>query len=216
MILLAGWSGAAGADPLLEAVTLSASFDQSVRADDGGERLEPGTVSFWLKTGPDTMRKTRFCDPVQITERGANNGGLWVDLPDTTPRDFRLGAFPAERPGRGLIAESDTDAPLVVVKNVGFRADRWHHVAFTWRNSDTGRADGEAALYLDGELQGVLEGRQIAMDWDIGKTGIYFAVGYIGLMDELAVFRRPLGAEEIRRLNREPGLAAALKGRAKD
>lgn len=281
MILMAGWSGAAGADPLVEAVTLYASFDEAVRADHGGGRLEPGTrfnhetekgrfvfedgypfevfrivpgggvsggalealdvlprngrlyfpaagnlayrkggwggaVSFWLKTDPNTMLKTRFCDPVQITEKGANNGGLWVDFPDTTPRDFRLGAFSAERPGRGLIAESDADAPLVVVKNVGFRADRWHHVAFTWRNFDTGRADAEAALYIDGELQGALKGREIAMDWNIEKTGIYFAVGYIGLMDELAVFRRPLGAEEIRRLNREPGLLAALKRQAKD
>lgn len=281
MILLAGWSGAAGADTLLEAVTLYASFDQSVRADYGGGRLEPGTrfnhetekgrfvfqdgypvevfriargqgvfggaleavdvlprngrlyfpaagnlayrkggwggtVSFWLRTDPNTMLKTRFCDPVQITEKGANNGGLWVDFPDTTPRDFRLGAFPAERPGRGLIAESDADAPLVVVKNVGFRADRWHHVAFTWRNFDTGRADAETALYIDGELQGVLKGREIAMDWDIEKTGIYFAVGYIGLMDELALFRRPLSAEQIRRLSREPGCLAGLKARPKD
>jgi len=281
MILLAGWSGLAGGDPLLEEVTLYASFDGAVRADRGGGRLEPGTrfnhetekgrfvfqdgfpaevfriarglgvsggaleavdvlprngrlyfpaagnlayrkggwggtVSFWLKTDPNTMLKTRFCDPVQITEKGANNGGLWVDFPDTMPRDFRLGAFPAERPGRGLVAESEPDAPLVVVKNVGFRADRWHHVAFSWRNFDTGRADAEAALYIDGEFQGAIKDREIAMDWNIERTGIYFAVAYIGLMDELAVLRRPLSAEEIRRLSREPGRLAGLKNPAKD
>ena len=27
-----------------------------------------GTVSFWIKTNPDTMLKMPFCDPVQITE----------------------------------------------------------------------------------------------------------------------------------------------------
>src|SRR5262245_54205350 len=32
-----------------------------------------GAVSFWLNTDPNTLLKTRFCDPVQITEKGANN-----------------------------------------------------------------------------------------------------------------------------------------------
>ena len=267
---------AAAADPVLNAVTLYASFDQAVQADFGGGRLTAGTrfnhetdkgrfvfqdgfdgsvfqiargegvqgaalraadilprngrlyfpakgniafrkggwggtVSFWQKTDPNTMLKTRFCDPVQITEKGANNGGLWVDFPDSTPRDFRLGAFPAQRPGQPPITESDVGAPLVVVKRVGFGVDAWHHVAFTWNNFDTGRADAEAALYIDGVFQGALKNREIAMDWDLEKAGIYFAVGYIGLLDELAVFNRPLSVEEIQRLHRELGLLGGVK-----
>ncbi|MCP5112461.1 MAG: LamG domain-containing protein [bacterium] len=159
-----------------------------------------GSVSFWLKTNPNTMLKTRFCDPVQITQKGATNGGLWVDFPDTTPRDLRLGAFPSEGNGRERIPESAPDAPLVRVVDVGFEAEDWHHVAFMWRNFDTGREDGHAALYIDGELKGELKNRNITMDWDIEQTGIYIAVNYIGLLDELAIFDRPLTGEEVTRL----------------
>ena len=170
-----------------------------------------GSVSFWMKTDPNTMLKTRFCDPVQITQKGATNGGLWIDFPDTTPRDLRLGAFQSEGGGRTLILETDPDAPLVRVKDVGFKAADWHHIAFTWMNFDTGRADAEAALYIDGALMGSLKDRNIMMDWDLDKTGIYFAVSYIGLLDELAVFRRPLTTGEIAELGREPGMLAKLK-----
>lgn len=170
-----------------------------------------GSVSFWMKTDPNTMLKTRFCDPVQITEKGATNGGLWIDFPDTTPRDLRLGAFHSEGGGRVLIPETDPDAPLVRVKDVGFKATEWHHIAFTWMNFDTGRADAEAALYIDGSLMGTLKDRNITMDWDLDKTGIYVAVSYIGLLDELAVFRRPLTTGEIAQLGQQPGLLPKLK-----
>lgn len=171
-----------------------------------------GTVSFWLKTNPDTMLpRNRASDPVQITEKGANNGGLWVDFTGTSPREIRLGAFRSEAPGRPRIPESDPNAPLVRVPKVGFQAGDWHHVAFTWRNFDTGRDDAHAALYIDSVLKGELSGRNIPMDWDLEKTGIYFAVGYVGLLDELAVFNRPLTAAEIASLHRDPALLAPLK-----
>ncbi|MCW5981028.1 MAG: hypothetical protein KIT09_23300 [Bryobacteraceae bacterium] len=172
-----------------------------------------GSVSFWMKTDPNTMLKTRFCDPIQITQKGATNGGLWVDFPDTSPRDFRLGAFQSEGNGRSQISESDPDAPLVVVKEVGFKTADWHHIVFTWRNFDTGRDDAEAALYIDGARAGSIGNRAITMDWDIEKTGIYVAVGYIGLLDELAVFRRPLTTDEIAQLGKQPGLLAERKTR---
>jgi hypothetical protein len=44
------------------------------------------------------------------------------------------------------------------------------------------------------------------MQWDLEKTGLYIAVNYIGLLDELALFRRPVSAEEVQRLYREPGV----------
>src|SRR5439155_250054 len=39
-----------------------------------------GAVSFWMKTDPETLLKTKFCDPFQITHKGANNAGIWVDF----------------------------------------------------------------------------------------------------------------------------------------
>lgn len=167
-----------------------------------------GAMSFWIKTNPDTMLKTPFCDPVQITEKGAANGGLWIDFPDSDPRDLRLGAFQSEGDGRERISESDPNAPLVVVSPVGFKATDWHHILFTWSDFDSGAEDAQAVLYIDGTKQGEIGGRNITMDWDISRTGIYIAVNYIGLLDELAVFNRRLSEEEISRLASDPGALA--------
>ena len=167
-----------------------------------------GSVSFWLNTDPDTLIKAPFSDPIQITQKGANDGGLWIDFPESSPRAMRLGAFPGV--GRRF-AESDPDAPLVVVAEVGFKAGDWHHIAFSWSGFDTGRPDAQAALYVDGDLQGELGGREIAMGWDLSQTGVYLAVNYVGLLDELAIFSRRLTANQVRGLHRDPGLLAALK-----
>ena len=170
-----------------------------------------GTVSLWINTNPNTLLKTPFCDPVQITERGSNDGGLWIDFPDVKPRDLRLGAFPAAAKGEKPMQESDPAAPLVWLKEVGFQAGEWHHLAITWRNFDTGKKNAQAILYVDGRRIGDLHDRDLAMRWNVAKTGIYVAINFIGLLDEFALFQRPLDAEEIVRLHAEPGLLAALK-----
>lgn len=171
-----------------------------------------GTVSLWINTDPNTSLKTPFCDPVQITERGANDGGLWIDFPDVKPRDMRLGAFPAVTSERAF-KETDPDAPLVWLKQVGFQAGQWHHLAIAWDRFDTGRKDGLAVLYVDGKEIGELKNRDIAMRWNLAKTGIYVAVNYIGLLDEFSLFNRPLSAEEISRVHGEPGLLSVLKAK---
>ena len=45
---------------------------------------------------------------------------------------------------------------------------------------------------------------------DLGQAGIYVAVNYIGLLDELALFNRPLTAAEITQLHQNPGLLTPL------
>ena len=62
-----------------------------------------GSLSVWINTDPDTLLKTKFCDPIQITQKGANNGGIWFDFNDAKPRDMRHGALP--RGGRGPAAD---------------------------------------------------------------------------------------------------------------
>lgn len=164
-----------------------------------------GALSVWINTDPNTQLKTKFCDPIQITQRGANNGGIWFDFNDARPRDLRLGVFPAVAAGQKPMAESDADAPMVRVPAVNFKAGEWHHVVLSWENLDTGRPDARASLYIDGKLQGTIKDRPLAMAWDIDKAGIYTAVNFIGLLDEFALFSRALTADEIGRLMREPG-----------
>lgn len=170
-----------------------------------------GSVSTWIKTDTEKLLKTKFCDPVQITQKGANDGGIWYDFNDKKPRDMRMGVFPAVARGEKGVSEDDPKAPMVWVRKVGFKADDWHHVVLTWKNFDTGKADALATLYVDGKKVGDVKERSIAMAWDVEKAGVYVAVNYLGLLDEFAVFDRELSAAQVKRLYEQPGLLATLK-----
>ena len=76
----------------------------------------------------------------------------------------------------------------------------------TWSGFDTGKADAVSQIFIDGKLIGEIRDRPLAMKWDLEKAGIYVAINYIGLLDELAIFRRSLSAAEVARLYREPAL----------
>lgn len=170
-----------------------------------------GAVSFWIKTNPNTQLKTKFCDPIQITHRGANNGGLWCDFNDASPRDFRMGVFPAVPEGQKPIAETDPNAPIIPFRKVDFKDDTWRHVVLNWNNLDTGKPDAHAVLYVDAKKIGELKNLPLAMDWDMERVGIYIGVNYIGLMDELAIFSRALTVEEIGRLQKTPTYLSGTK-----
>lgn len=170
-----------------------------------------GALSTWINTDPNKSIKLRFCDPVQITHKGANNGGIWYDFNDAKPRDMRMGVFPAVPEGKTPIKEEDPAAPMVRMKDIGFKAGDWHHIVLSWQNFDTGKKDALATLYVDGKKIGDVKDYEIAMDWDIDKVGIYIVLGYIGLFDEMALFNRPLTGDEVTLLHKTPGLLQPLK-----
>jgi hypothetical protein len=169
-----------------------------------------GACSMWINMDPAAL-KLQFCDPVQITQKGAGNGGIWFDFNDAKPRDLRMGVFPAVPEGKTGAKESDADAPMVRVPKVAFKSGEWHHVVLSWSNFDTGKKNALATLYIDGKKIGDVKDRDIAMDWDIDKAGIYTAVGYTGLLDEMACFNRALTADEVTALHKTPGLLASIK-----
>ncbi len=171
-----------------------------------------GSASVWVKTDADGMIKSRFCDPLQITDKNYNDGAIWFDFNDKKPRrDLRMGIFTALTAGKKAVGEDDPKAPLVWVRQVGWKADEWHHVVMTWRNFDTGKADAQAALYIDGKRVGVVKDQAIAMNWDVDEARVFFALGYVGLLDELALFNRELTEAEVKLLHKTPGLLAGLK-----
>lgn len=47
--------------------------------------------------------------------------------------------------------------------------------------------------------------------WDIEQTRVYFAVNLVGLLDELAVFSRPLTGNEVMLLYQKPGILRSVK-----
>ena len=174
-----------------------------------------GSVSVWCNTDPDRLIKAKFCDPVQITQKGYDNGALWFDFNDAKPRDLRHGAFPAVPDGKKGIGEDDPNAPMVRVPKIGWKEGEWHHVVLTWENLDTGKDNAVTSLHIDGKLIGQVKGKAIAMGWDIEKAGIYTAIGYIGLLDEMALFDRALTLAEVVALQKKPGMLAGLKKKEK-
>lgn len=172
-----------------------------------------GSASLWLNGNPDTQLKTNFCDPFQFTHRGAHDGGLWVDFPDVTPRALRLGAYKALGPDEKAVPESDPQAPTALHPKVGFKEGDWHHVVLTWENLDSGQQNADLRLYVDGRQVAQLKDREVAMAWDLDQTGLYFAVSYIGLFDEMALFNRALSQEEINKLFSNPDLVNKAQGK---
>jgi hypothetical protein len=176
-----------------------------------------GTVSFWLSVDPGTELEPGFCDPVQITPRAWNDAAFFVEFekrPESIP--FRLGVYAdlqVWNPQKRNIADIPShERPLVTVQKPPFAHGKWTHVAFTFHNFNTGKADGVARLYLDGKPSGELSPRVQSFTWDPEQTVIALGLGYIGSLDELSVFDRALSAEQIGTLYGLPkGVTSLLK-----
>jgi hypothetical protein len=162
-----------------------------------------GTISFWLSLDPETDLEPGFCDPIQVTDSAYNDSAIWVDFTkDDKPRHFRLGVF-GDRESWNPTKMPDDKNPvfmnrLVVVKKYPFAKGRWTHVAIT--HSGLGSGEGTATLYLNGEKQGEASMIGEAFSWDPAFAALRLGVNYVGRLDELKVFSRPLTQAEIRSL----------------
>lgn len=168
-----------------------------------------GTISFWLSLDPNTELDPGYADPIQITERAWNDAALWVDFSDRNPRHFRLGAFadfqvwnPNNQDFEALAAEQ---RPMFDAGEPPFAAGRWSHIVITFENFNTGRNDGVAALFIDGQRRGAVTGWSQTYTWDPDKAAVMLGLGYKGRLDELAIFDRALSDDEIRELHRSGG-----------
>jgi putative membrane-bound dehydrogenase-like protein len=169
-----------------------------------------GAVSLWLSLDPDKDLEPGFCDPIQITERGWNDGAFFVDFTkDDVPRHLRLGIFadrkvwdPKERDWNAVPV---TERPMVDVARPPFGKGKWTHVLFTFASFNTEKDDGVAKLYLNGELQGALKGRKQTFTWNEQKAVIQLGISYIGLLDDFAIFDRELSDAEVKEVYRLEG-----------
>jgi hypothetical protein len=98
---------------------------------------------------------------------------------------------------------------LVVVSEPPFAGGIWTHVAIVYES--LGRAGAKATLYLDGVAQGTTPVIEEPFGWDFTTASIRVGVNFIGLMDDLAVFDRPLSAAEIETLRGLEGGVADLR-----
>lgn len=192
----------------------------------GGKNLPPlspgwsGTVSFWLNTDPAKDLPDGFCDPFQVTSKQWDDAAIFVEFEKRpTGIPFRLGVYADKTvwnpTGRKFEEIPPAERPLVAVEKPPFSAGKWTHVAITLSGFNTGKPEGTALLFLDGQQAGAMSPRTQTFTWEAGREAIMLGLGYIGLMDDLAIFDRALTPEEIRQvfalkagvagLQKEPG-----------
>jgi hypothetical protein len=164
-----------------------------------------GTISFWLSLDPETDLEPGFCDPIQVTDAAYNDSAIWVDFTkDDKPRHFRLGVFGDLAKWNPQNTPSDKNPAfnnrLVVVRKYPFAKGQWTHVAIAHQGLGSGK--GIATLYLNGQKQGSTETIGEGFSWDMAKGAIRLGVNYVGLFDELSIFRRALSDREVLRLYR--------------
>ena len=175
-----------------------------------------GAVSLWVKADLAKIGDKSMWDPVQITEKNWNDGSLWCDLADgKSPRDLRLGLFPVIPAGAKAPDLVSGEKVWVRAKASPFRSQTWHHIVLTWNNFDSGKPDAWAECYFDGKLLNRAENRQATMNWNREKARMMLGLGLIGMIDDVAVFNRPLTQEEITRLHKEPQILDKLGHSAK-
>jgi hypothetical protein len=169
-----------------------------------------GTLSYWLRTSPDADLEPGYCDPLQITSKQWDDAAFFTEFTkDEVPREFRFGAY-ADRAvwnPHGVKWETMpmSEKPLAPVVRPPFDRGRWTHVVFTWEHFNTGRPEGVARLYLDGEPRGVIGARNQQFTWDPAQAVLMLGLAYTGWMDDLACFNRALTPAEVQALHRLPG-----------
>jgi hypothetical protein len=170
--------------------------------------LEPwaGTVSLWLSCDPDAdLHQDYPVDPFHISRHPAD-GSFYLDLtrPNDvrygSPRKLRVGLY-GDRPAQDMYV----GLQLIVVGELNWRAGAWHHVVATWKNVNTGQADGAAALFIDGVRRGWLAGYKHQLTWDIETLRIGLGQRFAGKIDELLILNTALSGTEVDQLYRHNG-----------
>jgi hypothetical protein len=177
--------------------------------EDGGPFS--GTVSLWLKGDPDADLADEFpVDPFHISRHSAD-GSFYLDL--THPNDWRYGSprklrfgFYNDSPAQDMFQ----NGRLLVVGDLNWNDSQWHHLVATWKNVNTGRADGSARIYIDGVLRGTMDGYEHRLSWDLDQLTIGLGQRYVGAIDELLILDCALEADEVQRLNKLDGPVARL------
>ncbi|MEZ6034071.1 MAG: LamG-like jellyroll fold domain-containing protein [Planctomycetaceae bacterium] len=167
-----------------------------------------GSVSFWLKLDPNKDLPPGYCDPLFITPRTFNDGALWVDFNDKSPRHFRHGAIPDRKIWDPNLQDFDkipeAERPLVTVTQPPFSAENWTHIVIAFTDFNTGKPNGVSRLYINGVAVGSVPSREQTYTWNVAEATAVMGISYIGLFDELSFFNRELTAAEVQELYELP------------
>lgn len=164
------------------------------------------SVSLWLRLDPDKDLEPGYCDPVQIIGNDNKRGYIFCEWSkDETPRYFRYAIRPLFHiwnPDNKQWGDIPFEKrPMVQVERAPFSREKWTHVVFTLENINDKTKPPVGRLYLNGKLQGAIEKWDMKFDWDPAKVLLVLGASYVGYMDDLAVFDRPLTDVEVDRIH---------------
>jgi hypothetical protein len=159
-----------------------------------------GSCSFWMRLDPDKDLEPGYCDPLQFVGQAWGEGNMFVEFSkDHTPRHFRYAIMAITRlwnPNNEKWEEMK-NRPMVAVEKPPFSRAHWTHVCFTFGNANTGEKNGWGRLYLDGKKMGEFSGWQNDFNWEVDQSALTLGLNYVGLIDDVAVFNRPLTDAEV-------------------
>jgi hypothetical protein len=163
-----------------------------------------GSVSVWLRLSPDEDLEPGYCDPVQIVGGDSKKGFMFLEWSkDETPRYFRYAIRPLVEiwnpQNKDWGKMTNTERPMIQVERAPFSREKWTHVVFTFDRLNTGKT-GQGKLYIDGKLQGAIQGWDLTLGWDPQNVQLVLGASYVGRMDDLAVFNRSLTDAEVKQV----------------
>ncbi|MEZ6128741.1 MAG: family 16 glycoside hydrolase [Planctomycetaceae bacterium] len=163
------------------------------------------TVSCWLRLNPDKDLEPGYCDPIQIVGDDSKKGFIFLEFSkDETPRYFRYAIRPLFHlwnPDNVSWADIPFEKrPMVQVERPPFSREEWTHVVFTLENINSKDKPQAGRLYMNGELKGAIENRDLTFGWDPAQVLLVLGAAYVGHMDDLAVFNRVLNHDEVRQI----------------
>ncbi len=166
-----------------------------------GENGFSGAVVFWTSVDMDEDLKADFPEPFHIGKQQSADGKpfpwddavLFLDF-TKPPRKLRFGAYPNKKEG---ISDAMVEERVIQVSGVTWKSDEWHHIVLTWSNFNSGKADAEWALFVDGKEMGRKRNLKQDVSWNMATQVIRFNhYKYPGKIDEIAIFDTMLDAAD--------------------
>ena len=162
------------------------------------------SVSVWLRLDPDKDLEPGYCDPRQIVGSDGNKGFIFLEWSKDGPRMFRYAIRPLTHiwnpnklPWDGIPADK---RPMVQIKQAPFSHDDWTHIVFTLDHINNKQQSPSGTLYMNGERKGSIDNWDLTFDWHPSSVMLVLGAAYVGRMDDLAVFDRPLSADDVKQL----------------
>ena len=167
-----------------------------------------------MRIDPDADLEPGYCDLLQLVAGDNSKGFIFLEWSrDERPRLFRYVVRPMTKlwnpTGAAWESLPASKRPMVQVERAPFAGNKWTHILMTFDRLNSGKK-GVGRLYLNGALQGEVAGWDQTYGWDAEKVRLYLGVGYIGYIDDLAIFDRALTDKEVRTIYEMPNGIAEL------